>query len=167
MFMGEKQKGFTIVELLIVIVIIGILFAIVLNSFSDSQARARDTDRKSDIEVIGRRFESVFTNRTLGAATYPRTTDIVAGNAALSGLDPEALRTQRITNSQAMSLIPATNNTATIAGVTPQPTVDQYVYQPLTADNVLCTSGLICVKFNLYYRTEADNVIAKVSSLNQ
>lgn len=39
---NKKQTGFTIVELLIVIVVIGILAALVLNSFSDAQRQARN-----------------------------------------------------------------------------------------------------------------------------
>ena len=46
------NKGFTIVELLIVIVVIGILAALVIIQFTNIQARARDTERKSDIRSI-------------------------------------------------------------------------------------------------------------------
>lgn len=53
--MGErviKQKGFTIVELLIVIVVIGILAAITIVAYNGVQQRARDTQRKNDVAAI-------------------------------------------------------------------------------------------------------------------
>lgn len=48
----NSEKGFTIVELLIVIVVIGILAALVIIQFTNIQARARDTERKSDMRSI-------------------------------------------------------------------------------------------------------------------
>ena len=52
-FNVKKQgSGFTIVELLIVIVVIGILAALVIVQFTNIQARARDTERKSDIRAV-------------------------------------------------------------------------------------------------------------------
>ncbi|MEX2028476.1 MAG: type II secretion system protein [Candidatus Curtissbacteria bacterium] len=47
-----NKKGFTLIELLVVISIIGILSALAVVSFSGAQARARDADRKNDLEVI-------------------------------------------------------------------------------------------------------------------
>lgn len=49
---ARKQKGFTIVELLIVVVVIGILAALTLVAYSNIQKNARDADRKQDIASI-------------------------------------------------------------------------------------------------------------------
>lgn len=48
----QELSGFTIVELLIVIVVIGILAALVLNSFSGAQQRAANAKRDSDLQLL-------------------------------------------------------------------------------------------------------------------
>ena len=48
----KQQSGFTIVELLIVIVVIAILGAISIVAYNGIQQRARDTQRKSDVGSI-------------------------------------------------------------------------------------------------------------------
>lgn len=48
------QPGFTIVELLIVIVVIGILAALVLSAFSNTQAQARDAAVRNGAEVLAK-----------------------------------------------------------------------------------------------------------------
>ncbi len=50
--MISKNKGFTLVELLVVISILGVLATIALGSFRSSQARGRDAERKSDLKQI-------------------------------------------------------------------------------------------------------------------
>ena len=52
MWAKHKQPGFTIVELLIVIVVIAILAAITIVAYSGIQARARDSRRIDDVRVI-------------------------------------------------------------------------------------------------------------------
>lgn len=52
-----KQRGFTIVELLIVIVIIGILASITIVAYNGIQGRARDSARISDINAIRKALE--------------------------------------------------------------------------------------------------------------
>jgi prepilin-type N-terminal cleavage/methylation domain-containing protein len=64
------------------------------------------------------------------------------------------------------TFIPATNNIQTAAGVLPQPTVNQYVYQPINTNGDLCTTS-DCRKYNIYYRLEADNTVYRVTSKNQ
>jgi len=52
--MPPKRTGFTIVELLIVIVVIGVIAAITVVAFSGVQARARDTARKNDLAQLSK-----------------------------------------------------------------------------------------------------------------
>lgn len=52
-----SQKGFTIVELLIVIVVIAILAAITIVAYNGIQQRARDAQRLADITSIAKALE--------------------------------------------------------------------------------------------------------------
>ena len=54
----QKQSGFTLVEILIVIVIIGILAGLVITQILGANAKARDTERKTDINSIVNQLEA-------------------------------------------------------------------------------------------------------------
>lgn len=55
-----KQPGFTVVELLVVIIVIGILASISLFSYQNVQQEARDTKRQSDMVLIQNELEKYF-----------------------------------------------------------------------------------------------------------
>lgn len=55
--MNQKQKAFTIVELLIVIVVIGILAAITVVAYSGIQNRANETTIESDLSGAKKKLE--------------------------------------------------------------------------------------------------------------
>lgn len=85
-----KSKGFTIVELLIVIVVIGILATLVIVTFTGIQQKARNSQRQTDINAIDSHVEAF--NAANGY--YPTLADLnnsTFRTANLKGLDPEAL----------------------------------------------------------------------------
>ncbi|MEI7818686.1 MAG: prepilin-type N-terminal cleavage/methylation domain-containing protein [bacterium] len=60
----RKNKGFTLLELLIVIVIIGILIALVLPNLVSGPARARDSKRKTDLRDIRNGLEQYYNDNS-------------------------------------------------------------------------------------------------------
>ena len=53
----RKAYGFTVVELLIVIIVIAILAAIAITTYSGIQRRSRDVARQSDVTTIQKALE--------------------------------------------------------------------------------------------------------------
>lgn len=72
------NEGFTLIEMLVVISLIGMLAAIALVSFGGAQKQARDTTRKSDLKQYQTSLE-VYANLTNGL--YP------SSNASGSAID--------------------------------------------------------------------------------
>jgi len=87
----NKQSGFTIVELLIVIVVIGILAGLVITTFSGIQQKARDTERETDIKAMHGQVEAFWAQK----GYYPSLTDMNTAafvTANLKGLDAGAFK---------------------------------------------------------------------------
>jgi len=89
----RRESGFTIIELLIVIVVIGILAGLVLNVFTGIQQDARDSERKTDLEAVQAHLEAYQAKNS----KYPTTSDMSAANfiafagTNFKGLDTDAL----------------------------------------------------------------------------
>ena len=75
MLMNIRRQGFTVVELLIVIVVIAILAAISVVAFNGIQARAYDSARQNDIKTIAKALEMYYTEH----GEYPTITATGAG----------------------------------------------------------------------------------------
>lgn len=53
----QKNKAFTLLELLVVIAVIGILASVVMVSLSNSKTKARDAKRKTDLNQLAQAME--------------------------------------------------------------------------------------------------------------
>ena len=87
----SKQRGFTIVELLIVIVVIGILAALVITTFTGIQQKARNTERTTDIKALHGQVEAYYAQN----GKYPtlaNMNDATWRSTNMKGLDAEALK---------------------------------------------------------------------------
>jgi len=80
----RRRRGFTLVELLVVIVVLAVLAAIVLPKFMNSSRRAKESALRSDLKLL-RNAVGLFQTDTL---TYPKQLSDLALTAALAkGLD--------------------------------------------------------------------------------
>jgi type IV pilus assembly protein PilA len=78
--MKEKKKGFTLIELMIVVAIIGILAAIAIPNFLRFQARSKQSEAKQNLGSIYTAYTSYFSDNN----TYPDA-NITAGLALPDG----------------------------------------------------------------------------------
>jgi type II secretion system protein G len=88
----KRQGGFTIVELLIVIIIIGILATLVVVQFTNQQKKARDAQRKTDIGALETNLEAYYAEN----GKYPVLADL--NSTTLKGLKAETLKDPKATS---------------------------------------------------------------------
>lgn len=176
------RRGFTIVEIILTLTIMGILLTLAVVTLSSSEANGRDSERQGDAESLATHFEAYYNNRiqdnqgiTIATGgTYPGTSviDPDAFLSSLPDLDPKSARAPGVDVSAPISVVAATNTAQNPNDIQPRPTKDNdiYVYQPLTSSGVLCTAptaGSECRKFNIYYYQETSGAVQQIMSKNQ
>ena len=136
-----KQQGFTIVELLIVIVVIGILAALVITTFTGIQRKARDTERQTDIKAIHSQLEAFYAQN----GYYPALAEV--NTTTLKGLDAAALTAPNSTTA-------IDSNASTTA---------KYQYSP--SPSTCTTAAGDCTSYTLQASLEGGGTYSK-NSLN-
>lgn len=131
----NNKKGFTIVELLIVIVVIGILALLVVTTYGGIQSKARNTKRSSDVGTIQTQLEAFFSQ----SAFYPSSADMNSStwlSTNMKSLDTVSLvDPSNATQSKALALVAAAKT---------------YAYAPLNAAGTSCEADdTTCASYTL------------------
>lgn len=145
---SSSNKGFTIVELLIVIVVISVLASIVVVTFNGIQGRARDTERMTDLRAIAMSLEVFYVDN----GYYPGYDDFTDGT----------WRSTNIPNVPADAYVakPSTASTWTNGEPTDAGT---YGYEGVTCTG---TTTVTCKKFILHYFSEESSSVKSFNSAN-
>ncbi len=140
--LNKNNKGFTIVELLIVIVVIGILALLVITTYSGIQAKARNSKRQTDLASIQTHLEAFYNEN----GYYPNRDDMNTASfvsGQLKGMDATALHDPSN----------ADQNSATPFVSAPSAAAKSYAYAPLSASDTACEGASpadqSCAKYTL------------------
>ncbi len=133
----KTKKAFTLIEMLIVVVIIGILAAALIPRLQSVQGRARDTKRKADISQLG----SALAIYKSDVGTY----------SALSWGGSQGLVDKLVNNGSYLTAMPTdSSQDSWAAGTATFSWVTNYAFNPLSRN------GTANAAFILMARTETD-----------
>ncbi len=135
---NKKQSGFTIIELLIVIVVIGILAAIVITTYSGITVKQRNQKRQTDIQSIQTQLEAFFSQNGF----YP----------ALKDINNAAWRTKDMPNLDSGNMVDpsAVNQNAATVTLAKAPAPKVFAYQVTDSNGNPCEKDdTNCAKYTL------------------
>lgn len=176
----RQAPGFTLVELLITITVMGILLSLAVVNFSGSLTHARDQDRRTDVAAIAETLEGIYkqgdsgVNYSIDPGTYPTAVqmrdgdirseifkNLSASGRTVTGQDP-APEPDSI-------IVPGSSDPITF-----EPSdVNHYAYIPLAVNlsdgsESLCEDvSLECRRFVIRYKVEAGGPTLEIRSRNQ
>lgn len=155
--------AYSLLELMVVVVLLSIFATGVVwvdSALISTTKSSRDRERVSDVKSVALLFEKYYrVSPTATGSSYP-TINQVSNSATLSSLVPED-KLLTPPNQSATEFNTAVNTSAQT------PTFDEYIYQPFTANDNLCTSTPPCVRFVISYRVESTNEVKTIESSHQ
>jgi len=153
--MRKTTSGFTMVEILVVIAVIGILATITFMGFGRYQADTRDSARSSQATILAEALEKYYEQN----GEYPGCSALTGASATvttsvLPGVQPQTLVTPKAPS--------GTTNSIQCTDLTSNSQPDFFAY--VGDSNSTCLSGADCLIFQLKYVQESTGQIITIKS---
>jgi prepilin-type N-terminal cleavage/methylation domain-containing protein len=152
--MIRRARGFTIIELLVVVSVIGILATITLIGFNRYQADGRDSQRASQATIISEALEKYYDKH----GEYPSCPTITASASSVlsdtfTGLEARTLVTPQDSSGE--------DNSIKCQDLT---TSDPDLFAYVGDGSVACSTGNACLQYTLKYKEESTGTIKTITS---
>jgi len=159
--LNKQNKGFTIVELLIVIVVIGILAGLVITTYNGIQQKARNTERTTDLKTLQSQLEAYYATN----AYYPGADSNGLGGSNTSAVNVAFIKANmKGTASETLRDPKAAAGDYTLGTTAAS---GKYAYAPTKDDGSACTTAAgDCTKYTLTAVPEGGGSNITLDSLN-
>ena len=145
----KASRGFTVLELMVILVIIGILAAVIFTTYAGIKESERNTTRQNDVTALKKSLELYYTENQ----KYPSLTEI----------NDTDWRTQNMPTLDPNTLRDPSSNTVTLSA---QPSPHMYAYIVKATDGSNCDNATkLCASYTLTATLEGGGTYSK-SSLN-
>lgn len=159
MGLQRNQSGFTIIELLVVILIVGILGTLVAMTYSGVQAKDRNKERRADINTLKSHLETYYAQHSV----YPTLANMNDANWRKANLKELAASHLEDPSWNDTSKHCAKDGQVLLVG---SPTEKCYAYQVRATDGSQCNNDkILCSQYTLTAVFEGGDRFVK-SSLN-
>lgn len=154
--MRLRTQGFSIVEIIVVIIIIGILATIVTVSYSAVQSNTRDSEREAKAILIADALEKYYQENGEYPSCQALASSLNSAQSTLGGISADTLRTptaERSTNS-----IECADNSWS---------GDSDIFAYIGDNSEECSGDSFCAQWTLRYINESSEDISSINSKNQ
>lgn len=153
-----SQSGFTLIELVVVIIILGILLTVVGTTYRGVQAKNRNNQREANITALQGGLESYYAETSM----YPTLADLNNASWVTKNL-PDMPRNVMQDPSWSNGSVCSSNGQSTVIS---HPAPNCYSYQVIATDGSACDNvKKVCAHYTLTAELEGGGKFVK-SSLN-
>jgi prepilin-type N-terminal cleavage/methylation domain-containing protein len=153
----RKQQGFTVIELIVVLVVIGILASLIVFSYNGVRSRDRDALRQSDIDTLQSQLEVFYAENS----RYPTLSQL--NNSEWLAENMPDLNLETIKDPSWTDTTGCTNQNGE-PKLAESPTVNCYAYNPTSAAGEACDNNKApCAHYTLTASLETEEEYIKTS----